>query len=83
MKFLDLAEECPSTAGVTLELRDANDTDFTDDGNENGKNRIDYRFFRSFASQTLDKEGRTGLDCPVEWSRLVLPPALVELEGVS
>ena len=39
--------------------------------------------FRSFASQTLDKEGRTGLDCPVKWSLLVLPPALVELEGVS
>ena len=39
--------------------------------------------FRSLASQTLDKEGRTGLDCPVEWSLLVLPPALVELEGVS
>ena len=37
--------------------------------------------FRSLASQTLDKEGRT--DCPVEWSLLVLPPALVELEGVS
>ena len=39
--------------------------------------------FRSLALQTLDKEGRTGLDCPVEWSLLVLPPALVELEGVS
>ena len=39
--------------------------------------------FRSLASQNLDKEGRTGLDCPVEWSLLVLPPALVELEGVS
>ena len=38
---------------------------------------------RSLASQTLDMEGRTGLDCPVEWSVLVLPPALVELEGVS
>ena len=44
---------------------------------------LDYRLFRSLASQTLDKEGRTGLDCPVEWSLLVLPPALVELEGVS
>ena len=39
--------------------------------------------FRSLASHTLDKEGRTGLDWPVEWSLLVLPPALVELEGVS
>ena len=39
--------------------------------------------FRSLASQTLDKEGRTGLDYPVEWSLLVLPPALVELQGVS
>ena len=44
---------------------------------------IDYRLFRSLATQTLDKEGRTGLDCPVEWSLLVLPPALVELEGVT
>ena len=35
--------------------------------------------FRSLALQTLDKEGRTGLDCPVEWSLLVLPPALVSL----
>ena len=43
----------------------------------------DYRLFQSLALQTLDKEGRTGLDCPVEWSLLVLPPALVELEGVS
>ena len=34
--------------------------------------------FRSLALQTVDKEGRTGLDCPVEWS-LVLPPALVSL----
>ena len=39
--------------------------------------------FRSLALQTLDKEGRTGLDCPVEWSLLVLPPVLLELEGVS
>ena len=39
--------------------------------------------FRSFASQTLDKEGRTGQNCPVEWSLLVLPLAQVELEGVS
>ena len=44
---------------------------------------LDYRLFRSLATQTLDKEGRTGLDCPVEWSLLVLPPALVELEGVT
>ena len=28
-------------------------------------------------------EGRTGLDCLVEWSLLVLLAALVELEGVS
>lgn len=42
---------------------------------------LDYSAFRSLTSQTLDKEGRT--DCPVEWSLLVLPPALVELEGVS
>ena len=44
---------------------------------------LDYRLFQSLASQTLDMEGRTGLDCPVEWSLVVLPPALVELEGVS
>ena len=39
VKFVDLEEECPSTSGVTLQLRDANATDFTGDGNENGKNR--------------------------------------------
>ena len=44
---------------------------------------LDYSLFWSLASQTLDKEGRTDHDCPVEWSRLVLPPALVEFEGVS
>ena len=40
---------------------------------------LHYRLFRSLTTQTLDKEGRTGL----EWSLLVLPPALVELEGVT
>ena len=79
MKFVDLAEECPSTSGVTLQLNDANATDFNGDDNEDGKNSL----FWSLASQTLDKEGRTDLDCPVEWSQLVLPPALVEFEGVS
>ena len=29
VKFVDLAEECPSTSGVTLQLRDANAMDFT------------------------------------------------------
>ena len=37
VKFVDLAEECPSTSGVTLKLRDANATDFTGDGNEKAK----------------------------------------------
>ena len=84
MKFVDLAEEYPSTSGVTLQLRDANATDFNGDGNEYGKNRSRLQTdFRSLVSQTLDMEGKTGLDYPVEWSLLVLPPALVELEGVS
>ena len=71
----------PSTSGVTLQLRDANATDLTAMATRTAKIGLDYSAFRSLASQTLDKEGRT--DCPVEWSLLVLPPALVELEGVS
>ena len=40
-KFVDSAEECPSTSGVTLQLREANaiGTSRSGDGKENGKNR--------------------------------------------
>ena len=37
--------------------------------------------FRSLVSQTLDKEGRTVLDCPVDWPPLVSALVLGELEN--
>ena len=53
MKFVDLAEECPSTSGVTLRLRDANAGDFTI-GRWQGERQKQYLKSLDFSKQLSD-----------------------------